>query len=444
MIAADVAEAGFASPLVPVRTLDVVIPVYNEEVDLEPSARRLLAHLSDLPFTFQVTIADNASTDGTALVARRLAHENPDVVVVSLALKGRGRALKQVWSQSPSPVLVYMDVDLSTDLNALLPLVAPLLSRHSEIAIGTRLTRHSRVERGAKREIISRGYNLLLRGTLRARFSDAQCGFKAMRREVAQQLLPLVKDDEWFFDTELLVLAERAGLRIHEVAVDWVDDPDSRVDVWRTATDDLRGIGRLGWSLLRGQVPLSELQRTVGRTRRDGALGRLGAQSAIFVLIGIASTMVYAGLFLGLRTSMPAQSANAAALVLTAVANTAANRRLTFGISGPAKRWRHQAQGLLVLGGGLIATSLALWAVKRAAGPGHPVVELVVLTAVNLGVTILRFVAMRTWMFRSPPDREAAGPGVPTPAAGLAVASPVETYPAPSGAGPAPFAHDQA
>ena len=136
-----------------------------------------------------------------------------------------------------------MDVDLSTDLDALLPLVAPLISGHSDIAIGTRLHRGSRVVRGSKREFISRCYNLILRGALAAHFSDAQCGFKAIRADVAQQLLPLVQDTGWFFDTELLILAERSGLRIHEVPVDWVDDPDSRVDIVETAKADLQGGG---------------------------------------------------------------------------------------------------------------------------------------------------------------------------------------------------------
>ena len=194
-----------------------------------------------MPLSYRITIADNASTDGTAAIADRLAAEFPEVRAVHLAEKGRGRALKAVWSASDAAVLAYMDVDLSTDLAALLPLVAPLVSGHSDVAIGTRLHRGARVVRGPKREFISRCYNLILRGTLAARFSDAQCGFKAIRSDVARQLLPLVQDTGWFFDTELLILAERSGLRIHEVPVDWVDDPDSRVDIVQTAKADLHG-----------------------------------------------------------------------------------------------------------------------------------------------------------------------------------------------------------
>ncbi len=226
--------------------LDVVVPVHNEERDLEPSVRRLHRYLAaTFPYPYRVTIADNASTDATPTVAARLAGELPGVVAVRLAAKGRGGALRAAWTTSPAPVRAYLDVDLSTDLAGLPPLVAPLLSGHSDLAIGTRLARGSRVVRGPRREIISRCYNLLLRTVLRARFSDAQCGFKAIRGDVADRLLPLVEDTGWFFDTELLILAQRAGLRIHEVPVDWVDDPDSRVDVLATALADLRGVWRL-------------------------------------------------------------------------------------------------------------------------------------------------------------------------------------------------------
>jgi len=226
--------------------VDVVIPVYNEERDLGPSVRRLHDFLATrFPFTAAITIADNASKDGTLAVAQGLAKELPRVRVLHLDAKGRGRALRAAWLQSDAPVVAYMDVDLSTDLNALLPLVAPLLSGHSDLAIGSRLAHGARVKRGPKREIISRGYMLVLRLALGAQFSDAQCGFKALRTSVAKQLVPNVRDEAWFFDTELLTLAQRAGLRVHEVPVDWTDDPDSRVAIVRTAIDDLRGVWRL-------------------------------------------------------------------------------------------------------------------------------------------------------------------------------------------------------
>ena len=226
--------------------IDIVIPVYNEERDLGPSVRRLHDYLgSDFPFPAVITIVDNASRDGTLAVAQSLAKELTRVRVVHLDKKGRGRALRAAWLQSDAPIVAYMDVDLSTDLRALLPLVAPLLSGHSDLAIGSRLAHGARVKRGPKREIISRCYMLVLRLSLGAHFTDAQCGFKAVRTSVAKQLLPQVKDEAWFFDTELLILAQRAGLRVHEVPVDWTDDPDSRVAIVRTAIEDLRGVVRL-------------------------------------------------------------------------------------------------------------------------------------------------------------------------------------------------------
>lgn len=226
--------------------LDVVIPVYNEERDLGPSVRRLHEHLSLVfPFSSVITIADNASRDGTLAVAQGLAAELPGVRVLHMDAKGRGRALRAAWLASEAEVVAYMDVDLSTDLKALLPLVAPIVSGHSAIAIGSRLAHGARTRRGPKREFISRAYMLVLRLALGAGFTDAQCGFKAVRASVARRLVPRIEDQTWFFDTELLILAQREHLRVHEVPVDWTDDPDSRVDILRTAADDLRGVWRL-------------------------------------------------------------------------------------------------------------------------------------------------------------------------------------------------------
>jgi glycosyltransferase involved in cell wall biosynthesis len=226
--------------------VEVVVPVYNEEKILEASVRRLRQYLDTcFPLPATIVIADNASTDGTWPIARRLGSELAGVHAVHLAHKGRGLALRTTWTASPAAVVAYMDADLSTDLDALLPLVAPLISGHSDVAIGSRLAPGARVTRSARREVISRCYNLILRAALGTRVSDAQCGFKALRGDVARRLLPLVEDNSWFFDSELLVVAEHAGLRIHEVAVDWVEDPDSRVDIVATAWDDLKGIRRL-------------------------------------------------------------------------------------------------------------------------------------------------------------------------------------------------------
>src|SRR5579871_6932139 len=223
---------GHPSPLPGGTQVEIVVPVRNEERELTDHVTRLLGYLySSFPCSWLVTVADNGSTDATWAHAQELAAAHPGAVrAVHLDRPGRGRALHTVWLASDAAVVAYMDVDLSTDLRALFPLVAPLLSGHSEVAIGSRLARGARVARGLKRELISRIYNLLLRVILRVRFSDAQCGFKAVRSDVARALLPLVADRSWFFDTELLVLAERAGLRVHEIPVDWTDSADSRVN----------------------------------------------------------------------------------------------------------------------------------------------------------------------------------------------------------------------
>ncbi|GAA0352453.1 bifunctional glycosyltransferase family 2/GtrA family protein [Streptomyces blastmyceticus] len=388
--------------------LDVVIPVYNEEDDLERCVRRLHAHLTDtFPYAFRITIADNASTDRTPEVSALLDDSIEEVTAVRLEQKGRGRALRTVWSLSDAPVLAYMDVDLSTDLNALLPLVAPLISGHSDLAIGSRLAGGSRVVRGTKREFVSRAYNLILRTGLAARFSDAQCGFKAIRKDVAERLLPLVEDTGWFFDTELLVLAERAGLRIHEVPVDWVDDPDSSVHIVRTATDDLRGVWRVGRALATGALPLDRLRRPFGDDPRDRAVpgvpGGLARQAVGFCLVGAVSTCFYLALYALFRTGTGAQTANAAALLLSAIANTAANRRLTFGVRGRDRAIRHQAQGLVVFAIGLALTSGSLAALDVTSGPHSHGAEVAVLITANLAATALRFLLLRAWVFAPAP-----------------------------------------
>jgi len=239
---ADMAGRGVAGGCL----IEIAIPVYNEEKVLAASIGALHAYLTaHLHFPFTITIADNASTDGTLALAHRLEAELPHVGVVHLDLKGRGRALRQVWSSSGADIVAYMDVDLSTSLDAFLPLIAPLLSGYSDLAIGSRIARGAQVVRGPKREIISRAYNLALRMVLNARFSDAQCGFKAGRADVIKALLPCVDDQAWFFDTELLLLAQREGFRICEIPVTWVEDRDSKVEILSTVLADLRGMARL-------------------------------------------------------------------------------------------------------------------------------------------------------------------------------------------------------
>jgi glycosyltransferase involved in cell wall biosynthesis len=234
--------------------LEVVVPVYNEEVALVRNIDVLVDYLERNlpPLEWRVTIADNGSTDATPGLAEALAAQLPRVCVRHIARRGRGAALREAWLASDADVVAYMDVDLSTNLESLLPLVAPLLSGHSQVAIGSRLRRTARVKRRPVREVLSRGYNLIVRVMFGAGFSDAQCGFKALRREAAQQLVPLVEDDSWFFDTELLLMAVRNRMRIFEVPVDWIEDLDSRVDIPKTVTEDLRGLWRVRKSFWRG------------------------------------------------------------------------------------------------------------------------------------------------------------------------------------------------
>ncbi len=376
-------------------TVDVVIPVFNEQAILADSITRLHAYLAErMPFTWRITITDNASTDATWAVACQLAQGFPQVRAMHLDDKGRGRALRTAWMASDAVVVAYMDVDLSTDLDALLPLVAPLVSGHSDIAIGTRLASTARVSRGPRREAVSRTYNLILRAALRAGFSDAQCGFKAVRGDVAKALLPLVVDQGWFFDTELLVLAEHNGLRIHEVPVDWVDDPDSRVHIAATARDDLRGVWRLVRSFARGQGVLPAPLHDAPPARRRPTVEQL----VRFVSIGAVSTVLFAVLFLLLRGQVGAVAADVVALAVCTVVNTAANRRLTFDMHGRTRRVSHQIRGLaaavLPLGLNLVALGVAGLAGVHGAWP-----LVIVLTLANAVASMAKFVLLQHWVF---------------------------------------------
>jgi putative flippase GtrA len=340
-------------------TVDVVVPVFNEEAVLERSIERLHLYLSTrFPFSWRITIADNASTDGTWRKAENLAAGLPGVRALHLDRKGRGLALRTAWSASDATVVAYMDVDLSTDLDALLPLVAPLVSGHSDVAIGSRLAPASSVARAPKREFISRAYNLILRTVMATRVRDAQCGFKAVRGDIARRLVPVVQDDGWFFDTELLLLAERNGLRIHEVPVDWVDDPDSRVHIANTAWNDLRGTARLFRTFAAGRGRID-----FGAAARRPLADDFGRRLVSFGLIGATSTLVSLLLFLVLRAPLGPIGANAVAVSATFLANTWANARLTMRVERP--RW---AQAFVLYLASLALTSAALLVVDALGG----------------------------------------------------------------------------
>lgn len=385
-------------PGVPV--LDVVIPVYNEQAALADSVRRLHRYLSE-SFLYQVriTIADNASCRRHPASPRSWRRNSTRRPRGAVEEKGRGRALHHVWSQSDAMVLAYMDVDLSTDLAAVSPLVAAHL-RSLDLSIGTRLGRGSRVVRGPKREFTLRCYNLILRSTLHARFSDAQCGFKAICADVAHRLLPHVADTGWFFDTELLVLAERSGLRIHQVPVDWVDDLDSRVDIIATATADLKGVGRAATRLRQRFDPGERHCRATGsvavvRRRTQFAVPPGGAvrcrrravdRGLPAVVHGAAS----AGR--GPRCQLRRAAGDGDRQHRGQPPLHVRRRRHDEGRATPrrgAHRLRHR----------LAITSGALAGLHAFVDQPHRMLELSVLVLANLLATAVRFVLLRGWVF---------------------------------------------
>ncbi len=327
---------------------------------------------------------------------------------------------------SPAAVLVYVDEDLSTDLAALEPLVAPLLSGHSDVAIGTRLVGSSRVVRGGKREFISRSYNLLLRSTMGVSFSDAQCGFKAVTREAAEHLLPLCEDDAWFFDTELLVLAEHAGLRIHEVPVDWVDDVNSSVHIASTATEDLKGMWRVSRGLATGRIPIAPCT-----TRSAGVRSaRRTWGSSTGAAVRHDRGPLHAGLRAAVRAVPPGDRRADRGLPGAPGDGDRQHRAqptVHVRVRGRAGAGRHHVQGLVVFGIAWAITSGSL-VVLHATTPGasHGA-EVLVLTGANLVATGVRFVLFKAWVFRTRRRPVLVRPGdapapAPAPAAAPATA----------------------
>ena len=374
---------------------DFTVPVYNEEHVLRVSIERLHAYLSaHFPFAWQITIADNASTDGTRALARQLAAELPHLRVVELQLKGRGLALRTAWLSSEAEIVAYMDVDLSTGLNAILPMVAAIRSGHSELGIGSRLAPGALVARGPRREFISRSYNRILRLVFLNRFRDAQCGFKAIRTDIAHRLLPLVVDNAWFFDTELLLLAEHNGLRIIEVPVDWVDDPDSRVHVVSTAKDDLKGVARVATTFIRGGG-----KADMGDSVRPGLADDMGRQLVSFATVGAISTVVTIALFVLLRAEMTAGWAAGVSFASVAAVNSWANRRYTFGHRARTDRGVHFVRLTLLF---LLGLGVSVAAASMAHGTRW--VEAVVLLAVWALLALLRLALLRSWVFRPRPS----------------------------------------
>ncbi len=226
--------------------VELVVPTLNEAHTLERSVETIRRYLhEEFPYPAQILVADNGSQDGTGDIGDRLARRYEDVGCLRLNQRGRGRALREAWSQSRADIVAYTDVDISTELPALEKICRAIHEDGYHLGTGSRLLPDSDVTRGPKREFISRSYNLFVKLVLGTRFSDAQCGFKAVSREVVHKIIPQIEDNGWFFDTELLVLAEKQGFRIKDVPVRWVDDDDSRVRIVSTAWDDIKGVFRV-------------------------------------------------------------------------------------------------------------------------------------------------------------------------------------------------------
>jgi glycosyltransferase involved in cell wall biosynthesis len=336
-------------------SVDIVVPVYNEELILRSSVGRLRSYLDDtFPYPWRIVIADNASTDATSSIAEELAAEDDRIAHIRLEQKGRGRALRAAWSASEADIVVYTDVDLSTGLTGLLPLVAPLASEHSDLAIGSRLSSGSVVARGPKRELISRAYNLLLRLVFAVRFRDAQCGFKAARTDIVKLLLPAVED------------------------------------VRTTALADLAGVRRMAMRFLRGNGHVE-----LGPYERRPLGDDFGRQTVTYVMIGIVSTLISLGVFLALRNEIGAIWANFVAFTVTVLGNNWANRRWTFRRSSDEDRlWRYLTS-FAVYVVSLLVTTLALASVE-----GNSSLELLMLLVTWGIAAVLRFVVLRGWVYR--------------------------------------------
>ncbi len=386
--------------------VEIVVPAYNEAAGLEASMTTLRHYLDEsFPFRTLVTIADNGSTDGTALIAQRLATTMHDVSTLILSRKGKGHALRAAWSASRADVVAYMDVDLSTSLTALLPLVGSVLSGHSDLAVGTRLARGSRVVRGPKRELLSRAYSRLVRLALRSDVSDFQCGFKAIGRERALQLLPLVDDEGWFFDTELVVTAERLGMRISETPVEWTDDPHSSVHILEAAREDLRGIWRLART---GRTPRSVPGPPPPARRLDATSNELLS----FAGVGVLSTLSYLLLFAFGWPRLGPVLANAVSVAFCTVVNTAVHRSLAHGRRAPGPSF---ATVVAALYGVSLAATTAAIALTDALVGSSLTADAVAATAACCVAGLVRFSLLRGWAYPPPPGPDQPAPLRPLP-----------------------------
>ncbi|WP_344836657.1 GtrA family protein [Nonomuraea dietziae] len=384
------------------RLVEVVVPVHNEQRALRASIERLHGYLAgSFPYGFRITIADNASSDTTWQIAQELCRVPPGGErrppggegAGTGAAAGCGRPARPTWSATWTSTCPPTSTPSS-------PLVAPLLSGHSDLAIGTRLVRTANVVRGPKREFLSRTYNLLLRGVMGAGFSDAQCGFKAARTEIAQALLPLSRTRSGSSTPSCCSWPSGTACASTRWPVDWVDDLGQQGRHRQDGRRRLRVHGP-GWPARRCRArPTCPCPRA--SSRRGCPRAWRGSCPASWSS-GIVSTLSYLLLYSLLRLVAPAYVANAVALFVTAVANTAANRRFTFGVKGSAGAIRHQVEGLIAFLVGLALTTGGL-ALLPSGAPHR--VELVAVIVANGLATLVRFLLLRVWVFN--PDRRSS------------------------------------
>ena len=233
--------------------VDIVIPVYNEEVNLEKNINILTEWLkNNFKYEWIVTIADNGSTDNTKKIAKDLDMKNKKIILKEITSKGRGIALRESWLSSTSDICAFMDIDLSTELEYLNEIIYPIVELECEICCGSRWMSSSNVKRGLFRGILSWSYNFILQTTLGLKIKDSQIGFKAIKTDTAKKVIPLIKDNEWFFDTELLLISQKNDLKIKQIPVIWIDHPKSTVVVLKTVKMFLRNV----WRMKKDGIPL--------------------------------------------------------------------------------------------------------------------------------------------------------------------------------------------
>lgn len=289
----------------------LVIPIYNEEKIIENTVRETIKYLNEnTKYSYILVVADNASTDSSPEIVKNLQKEIPFLEYVRLPKKGRGLALHTVWKDFNAEVVAYMDADLSSPLTSLPNIIDPILNNESDVTFGSRLLPPGQaINRKGKRELTSQGYNFLLQFILGATFKDAQCGFKAISKEKFNQVEEEIKNQNWFYDTELLLISQYKGLRLKEVPITWVDDPDSSVKVFKTIVENLKEMGRVYFTYRPESVFIKLFK---------------------FAIIGVLSTVGTALLFFLLRFVLDPQLANIVSLSTATILNTIANKRFAF------------------------------------------------------------------------------------------------------------------